>query len=146
MEWKDWMPWLLAPGGGIALLVTYLLRGRLAKRVEGSWLVRRINVEKNLLSCQGQIETLKEELYANRESFRRRAEDLILEMATKDQQIGYLTASLEQLMKQANRVDRALEEGRIQVTYGASPTTPSSSPGDLLRSPTAPVEQTRSRT
>lgn len=88
MDWTEAAKWVLAPSGVVAGLATWFVRHR---RDSGSWLSRRLAIERDLATCQQQVRSLT----ASNASLAAALEELAeaAEMVSKARQLGLLTPS-----------------------------------------------------
>lgn len=130
MDWDAIWKWLVAPGGLLAGLAAWLVRRRRPTAPgSGSWISRRLAVERSLLRCQ-------QERADDQSSFSR-------QLTGRDQEIAYLMAKLSRLTATAAEVIQASDAASANPSgpSGSGPTpSPTSSPPSPATSPPSPAK------
>lgn len=133
MTWDDLWKYLLGPTGLLAAVATWLFRRR---RGSGSWIGRRLNVERALIACQ-------EETTRREGEFSRQTAATNRELEARDREIAYLMGALNRINTSAAEVLEVHHDAASAATSSPSPTAPTTSPAPSPTSPARPPTSTR---
>lgn len=138
MDWGVLAKWLLGPTGLLAAVATWLFRRR---HGSGSWIGRRLNAEKDLVSCQQEMRDQQASFDRQEATLLREIAGRDREIATRDREIAYLMAATERLSRSAEQVIETHDAGLLQIS-APSPNAPSPSPTPSPTSPAKPPPST----